>query len=729
MKKKYTILLIALLAGANFAQAAFMGLTTPEDYTGDSIIGPPLKSVEQAYRPPKEEKESGTIPPLKKLRLKYQHKYKKFFGEQPPNQFLDPESVSETELSDKIDRQIESDNNDNVTKVKEKKRWFKRKKKIEKQNADSAEKNVSNITPESGTEKKLTVQKDNKEVTDRIIMNCQTMDYDNNNAVVTAHGNVVITFVDQGVTLYADDVVFDKVANTITATDKVLIRKKNMEVTGDYIFIDLNEENALLDKPVSSISALEINAEQAVLQENVVTQTNGSILFKKSVPFLFRSGKRGPRMEQMLTKKEDTLSDDLQEGRYKVKVTKMVINSEKEHDTFLVQKATIYKDGKKLITLPRTKFYTNKNHDYAEGDFIEIGSKRDAGIFLGPGVVFKLPKGAALKAVPFVSYKDEIGFGGMLRFNSGTNETYLLYGSQRDKFIGRGIQDLDDNLKIEYATNDYMNEWFLGRARPEYGISLVYDKSYFNRSFLGAERDMTFRHRISGGWYKDIGEDRYYRQLKGAGRETTRFKYMAEIDQTLWDRKNEDDLTWLRLSLVGQLSAALYGTGDTQTVARIGPRIHTQYKRWMQDIGYFQSAFQDDSPMPVYDAYRYGASNAYIRETIKLSKMLAVSWFGSVTLSDDTYTNKMFQECAFYVSLGPDDLRLNIGYDVVRENVYFMVDVALDPKGTEVKYDKLEIKNPDNLGKKKEDNTPRPEPVYGRPKKAPVLRNAIVEPA
>lgn len=722
MNKRYTILLIAFLLSTNFASAAFFGLTSPSDYTGDSIIGAPLKSVDEADEPSDDNSKakSGTVPPLKKLRLKYQSKYKKFFGEPQPNQFLLPDE--ELEAAEAALDSTDTETSDNLTNKKEKKKWFRKKKK------DKSEKEVSDKTQVQEQEKKLTIQKDNMEDQDRVIMNCETMDYDNEKAVITAHGNVEITLPDEGVTLYAEDVVYDKVANTITANNKVLIKKSGMEVTGDYIFIDLNEENALLSRPISTISQLEINAKEASLHENVVTQTDGSILFKKSSPFSFHSGKRGPQLYQMMTKEEDTLSDDLQEGRYKVKVTKMVINSEKEHDTFLVQKATIYKDGKKIITLPRTKFYTNKNHDYAEGDFIEIGSKRDAGVYLGPGVVFKLPKGAALKAVPFVSYKDEIGFGGLLRFNSGTNETYLLYGSQRDKFIGRGIQELDDDLKIEYATNDYMNEWFLGRARPKYGISLVYDKSYLNKGFLGGERDMTFRHRVSGGWYKDIEEDRYFSELnnQGTGKETTRFKYMAEIDQTLWDRKNKEDLTWFRFSLVGQLSSALYGTGDTQVVARIGPRIHTQYKRWMQDVGYFQSAFQDDTPMPVYDAYRYGASNAYIRETLKLNKMLAVSWLGSVTLSNDTYTSKLFQECAFYVSLGPDDLRLNVGYDFVRENVYFTVDVGIDPKGTEVKYDKLEIKNPDNLGKKKDD-TPKPQPVLGHPKKAPLLKNAIVE--
>ena len=190
--------------------------------------------------------------------------------------------------------------------------------------------------------------------------------------------------------------------------------------------------------------------------------------------------------------------------------------------------------------------------------------------------------------------------------------------------------------------------------------------------------------------------------------------------------KNEDELTCLRLELVGQVSAAVYGTGDTQTVARIGPALHSQYKRWMQDIGYFQSAFQDDTPMPVFDAYRYGKSNAYIRETVKLNDYLALSWFGSVTLSNDSYTNKLFRECSFYATIGPEELNLNLGYDFVRENIYFSVAVGLDPKGTEVTYDKLEIKNADRLGPKK-NNLPKQEPLYSKPKKQPLLKNAVIE--
>ena len=718
MEKKFRLLLIVLILTANMANAVHLGLSSPSDFTGDSIIGTPTmldadgKIINKNYEPDVvEHQPSGTIPPIKKLRLKYRDKYKKFFtsnSEQTPVEFL-----NDAEAEEQVAEDIELQEQAQEQEVTSKKRfWFKRK------NEKDNEIEVSDKTED--------VSQTPVKMKDHLVLNCQVMDYDTDNAVLYAKGNVSLELPEQKVVLYAEDIEFDKVANIIKANNKVLIKRGDLEITGDYIVIDLNEENALLERPITELSSIEITAKSANIREGVITQEDGSITFTKSSPIRFRTGRRGPKLERMMTKKESSFSEDVSGGRYKIKATKIVIDSEKEHDTFLVQKATVFKDGVKKFTIPRTKFYTNKNHDFAEGDFFEIGAKREAGVFAGPGMVFKLPKGSTLKAVPFVSYKDELGYGGLLRFNSGTNESYLIYGSQRDIFIGRGIQDLDDNLRIEYATNDFMREWFLGRARPKYGIGLVYDKTYRNKGFLGDNRDLQFHHRVSGGYYKDIDKDRYYKGIKGNGEETARFKYMAETRQTLWDKVNEDELTCLRFELVGQLSTAVYGTGDTQVVARVGPALHSQYKRWMQDIGYFQTAFKDDTPMPVFDAYRYGKSNAYIRETVKVTDYLALSWFGSVTLSNDSYTNKMFRECSFYATLGPEELHLNLGYDFVRENVYFSVAVALDPKGTEVAYDKLEIKNADKFGPKKE-KLPKQEPLYSKPKKQPLLKNAIIE--
>ena len=755
MNKKFCLILISLLLSANFANAVHYGLTTPDDYTGGSIIGKPsmlsktspkqteifiTEEEEFAERVSNKDDGKHTMPPIKKLRLKYREKYKQIFttATETPVNFLEAK-----------DDEITVDENGDIVIIEKKEKKDKKDKKLKKSKKAQQEQNnikvnnenknsektatlVQNKTVEKPVKKPVVkkeeakVQKSTAKLKDRLKMDCDTIDYDTETATIKARGNVKIYLPEQGVALYANDIEYDKVANIIRANDKVVIRKGDLKVTGDYIVIDLNEENILLARPISNYNQMEINAKQANMHEGVISQEDGSIVFKRSSMFKFRSGKRGPRMEQMMTKKDKKLSQDIAEGRYKIKATKIVIDSQKEHDTFLIQKATVYKDGKKKFTIPRTKFYTNKNHDYTQGDFFELGSKRDAGLFFGPGVVFKLPKGAALKAVPFVSYKSEFGYGGLLRFNSGTNETYLLYGSQRDKFIGRGRQDLDDNLYIEYATNDYMNEWFMGRMRPKYGIALAYDKQYVQKDFFGPTRNFKFRHRMTGGFYEDIDYDKYNRKLKGRGEEDFRVKYMMEGTQTIWNKVNRNELTCLRLDLIGQVSTAVYGNGNTQVIGRVGPRFHSQYKNWMQDIGYFQSAFDDNTPMPVFDKYRYGKSNAYIRETFKLHRNFALSWFGSMTLSDDTYNNKMFQENSFYVTLGPEELNVNVGYDFVRENIYFTLAAALDPKGTEIMYDKLEIKNADKFGKKK-DNTPKETSVYNRPTKKPVLRNAIVQ--
>ena len=67
----------------------------------------------------------------------------------------------------------------------------------------------------------------------------------------------------------------------------------------------------------------------------------------------------------------------------------------------------------------------------------------------------------------------------------------------------------------------------------------------------------------------------------------------------------------------------------------------------------------------------------------------------------------MFQENRFILSLGPDDFKVSIGYDFIRQTTYFGFDILFDTKGTQVEYDKMEIKNPERLGQKPKDESER----------------------
>ena len=87
---------------------------------------------------------------------------------------------------------------------------------------------------------------------------------------------------------------------------------------------------------------------------------------------------------------------------------------------------------------------------------------------------------------------------------------------------------------MQYAVNDYVDEWFLGRRRPKYGADLVYSKSYSSDNFLIKDRTSRFSHRIDFGFFQDIDKDRHFKRLSGSNMSTTRTRYMAEISQNFW---------------------------------------------------------------------------------------------------------------------------------------------------------------------------------------------------
>jgi hypothetical protein len=74
---------------------------------------------------------------------------------------------------------------------------------------------------------------------------------------------------------------------------------------------------------------------------------------------------------------------------------------------------------------------------------------------------------------------------------------------------------------------------------------------------------------------------------------------------------------------------------------------------------------------------------------------------GSLNLSQDSWNGQLIQENGFYFGIGPDDVKLNIGYDTVRQQSFVTMALHLDAKGSTIDYKKMIIKNPETLGKNK----------------------------
>lgn len=708
MKKKLSILLITLFVASCSARAEFDTLPG-EDFTGESFFSSPsVNQVEQ----PKVKKDHHTVPIIKQLRLKLQDRHMR--REQADMELAPVSSdnyVGEVETSEFASKDQTED--------------------FEDMSPDGFENDE--IKAEEPQKKKLFGRKNKQksEIQDSIILDCENIDYDTRNYLMYATGNVNVEFVKQKTNVKADIITFDRMNNTLKAEGNVRILKHDKVITGDYIFVDMNEENALIENPITETDIIIAKAQKGYVYGDKITQEKGNIEVVGSYPINYIPAKRAPRTREILVPKDQTLTNDMNSGLIKFTAKDIKITQKGDHEIIAITKGRLYRKEKTIFKIPRVKIYTNKNHDYVESNIWEVGSYRGLGFYTGPGWVFELPKGSTFKAMPILNYKSGLGVGGFGRFQSGTNRTMLGYGTAENRFILYGKQDLDDNLFLQYGVNSYMDEWFLGGRRPKYGVGLTYNKSYNTRDFLIHDHPASFSHRFDIGYYQDMDRDKKFEKTYVGGRiGTSRFRYMASAEQNFLDFVDEEGLKSFSLGWSAQLSAAIYGTGDTQIIGRTGPKLSMQYKRWKQDLTYYYSTYDDNTPMPVFDAYRYGRQILYIREYFRICKGLTISWFGAVKLgSDDSLYNDTFRENCLFFTFGPDDIKFSLGYDVKRQTFRYGVDIMMDAKGTKVEYDTLEIKRDQKAEKKPEKTTaslPR-NPAYQAPTAPKVLNKAIVE--
>lgn len=559
-------------------------------------------------------------------------------------------------------------------------------------------------------------------------LDADNIDFDDETGDIIATGNPVLKFPPQKTTIIADKMIYNNGSNKIKAYGNVKVTRQDTVTTGDYMQINMNEENAFMDNVDATLSNLKLTSRTSEMDGDKITMYDGKMVANNS--YILKLETRtigGNQLHKMLVDEDEksSIMGETGDTKINIKAKEVIIDAKKDTNTITFKKARIQYGDLDVFNIHSLTAHTNKNNEYFEANYPEIGSQGRLGMYAGPGFAFDTPlqHGSTIKLVPIInSKKGDIGVGGIMKYRSGTNYTYMAYGSVADMFILKGKQELDDKLYMQYGANSYMDEWFLGRRMARYDAELIYRDKGVIHSTLGKGLDLNIRHRAGIGYMHNNKYSRDGEHIKSKDIGTSRFRYMAEANQTLFKISDPENLKMLKLSLALQGSAAVYGTGDTQFVGRVGPRLHTQYKYWMQDIYFYLSAFEDHTPMRRYDAYRYGRGSIYLREALRVNKYLTLGWSGTVNVTNDALNDKMFQENAFILGIGPDDFKFHLGYDCIRKQTYFGFTMALDTAGSSVEYDKMVIKNPENLSAKEEkvelkvfDNTG--EKTAARPKK------------
>lgn len=572
------------------------------------------------------------------------------------------------------------------------------------QNEDTETENLEDAQITSAENKVLSPKKGENEITidnkNKFQINADKITYDETEGNVYANGNVEIISKEQNVTLKANVAVLDRSNQTIKLYDNVKIIKQGIEMLGEYMLVDLNEQNILMDNPTLEAYSFEIKAQEGYLIANDIQILNGNLKSTKDTQIAFET--RGfQRLNNMTYYVKDSNSNkytdtlDLQEKKqaYKIDAKEVLITSYKDHDSIILKGSNVYYNKHKIMYNTDIEIITDKQRQVIETNSFEFGSIRNFGIYAGYSLVSKLPKGHIFKVAPLLTYGDSnIGVGVLGRYRTQNGMLEAGYNSSTTDLIARGKYNFGRGFALNYGRHAYIPEGFFGARRSGYAAQLQYAKSYAVGD-IGAY----FSHMASAGIFSD-----YQKHDQENAYATTRFRYMAQISKVLAGYENKEQDLSVKLYAIAQGAATLYGSGETVGVARFGPTVGTRLKCWQSSIGYYFAGVHGDSPF-WFDKYRYGKSSIVLNERFDITNKFAIGYRATISPLKDNYEDDLLTESRLYAIFGPDELKLALSYDFVRDICHLDFMFLLGTKSTRIDFEKLSTKDMDKRNEKQRD--------------------------
>ncbi len=555
----------------------------------------------------------------------------------------------------------------------------------------------TDIAPRQNAQSVSANQDEPVEEKNKFQINADKITYDDEEGNVYAKGHVEIISKAQGVTLKADEAVLDKPSQTIKLTDNVKILKDGTEMSGEYMLVDLNEQNILMDNPTMKAYSFIINAQEGYLIANDIQMLNGTIKSSEQKDIVLQTAgfMRFGNIGWDAIQSKDIIreSSDLSRKEvYKIDAKEIIVTSYKDHNSIVLKNSDISYGKHKIIKNSDIEILSDKKNQVIDTNSPEGGTMRAFGTYIGYGFIHKLPKGQILKLMPALVYGDSnIGVGLVARHRSKNSMFEAGYATATTNLVARGKYRFSDALTLNYGRNAYIPEGFMGARRSGYAAQLQYEKSY-----LVQDLNLNFNH----GFYAGIFSD-YQEHDQEEAYATTRFRYMAEMNKSIFEYKNKEQDMGLRFSLLSQAQATIYGSGETVGVARFGPMVTTKVKGWESSLGYLIAGVHGDSPF-IFDKYRYGKHSIMLNEKYNFNNKFAIGYRATITPLKDNYENDFLTESRFYVIFGPQDLKMILSYDFVRDIAHFDFMFLLGTESSKINFDKLTTKNIDSREQKRD---------------------------
>ena len=276
MKKSFliTALILSLTSQAVLSAELIKGPEDLEQVFSDSFYESPIS----APMPKVEVREGSTTPPckgmpvFKKVRIKLTNKirekdYKKTL------ELIEKEKKIQAEMEAKELEELNKELNINYKKEDDSKTSDKVDSKTKKD--DKSEINSEKTLELEGGVKEHVTSND-------VTLDADNIDYDDKTFDIIATGSPVLFFPPQNVTIKADKLVYNNTSNILKAYGKVEVIRDGNSVFGDYLQINLNEENAFMDNIETKASMLTVRARKSEMGDDKIVLYNGKMSSEES---------------------------------------------------------------------------------------------------------------------------------------------------------------------------------------------------------------------------------------------------------------------------------------------------------------------------------------------------------------------------------------------------------------------------------------------------------------
>lgn len=156
---------------------------------------------------------------------------------------------------------------------------------------------------------------------------------------------------------------------------------------GDYLQINMNEENSFMTNMKADQAKLIINAKVVNASDDLAILEQGNITSEDHYIMKFLTQFMSARVDLMVIPEAvqshiSDFSDD--KSNIKIVAKEIHVNAKKTNDVVTAKQGTVYYAGKKLFNFPSFTAHTNKEHNYFESQLPRIRIKSKIRYVLWP---------------------------------------------------------------------------------------------------------------------------------------------------------------------------------------------------------------------------------------------------------------------------------------------------------------------------------------------------------